>query len=162
MGSRAAQVTKQSVASILERQTGFLLQLAHQGARRLFNGALEPLKIQAKHLGVLMALSDDESLTQVQLAKRLELDKSSMVLIVDELERLELANRHTHPNDRRAYVLEITGRGRRVVGAAKKIAVAADREIFAGLSPNERSLLDRALSIVIANCLASSKASETR
>jgi DNA-binding MarR family transcriptional regulator len=139
-------------ASALEQQTGFLLQLAHQGARRVFNAALDPLKIQAKHLGVLMALCGGESLTQIQLANRLELDKSSVVLIVDDLERLELAHRRVHPNDRRAYVLEITSRGRRIVSEAKQIAFVVDREIFAGLSRNDRVRLDRALSRIAQNC----------
>jgi DNA-binding MarR family transcriptional regulator len=148
-GSKRIDVTT------LEQQTGFLLQLAHQAARRVFNEGLSPLKIQAKHLGVLMALCGGESLTQIQLANRLELDKSSVVLIVDELERLQLAHRRVHPNDRRAHVLEITSRGRRVVSEAKQIAIVADKQIFAGLTRNDRVRLDGALSRIAQNCLAS-------
>jgi DNA-binding MarR family transcriptional regulator len=145
-------------AGTLEHQTGFLLQLAHQGARRVFNEGLDALKIQAKHLSVLMALCGGEPLTQIQLAKRLELDKSSTVLIVDDLERLELAQRCHHPKDRRANVLEITRKGRRVVSDAKQIAAAVDRTVFAGLSRSVRRRLDQALSRIVANCQASRKA----
>jgi MarR family transcriptional regulator, lower aerobic nicotinate degradation pathway regulator len=151
---KADATSKRADAATLEQQTGFLLQLAHQGARRVFNEALKRLEIQAKHLGVLMALCSGEPLTQIQLANRLELDKSSVVLIVDDLERLELAHRRVHPNDRRAHVLEITSKGRGVVSKAKQIAIAVDRHIFAGLSRSDRVRLDQALSAIVQNCHA--------
>jgi DNA-binding MarR family transcriptional regulator len=144
----------QTDSSSLAQQAGFLLQLAHQGARRVFNEALGPLNIQAKHLGVLMALGGKEALSQIQISRRLELDKSSVVLIVDDLERLGFAQRKANPNDRRAHVLEITTSGQQVVSKARQIAIAADEAIFAGLSARDRINLDRALSTVIRNCAA--------
>jgi DNA-binding MarR family transcriptional regulator len=136
----------------LEQQTGFLLQLAHQSARRVFNKALEPLNIQAKHLGVLAAVAGNRSFSQKQVANHLELDKSSVVLIVDDLERLKLAQRRKYPNDRRAHALQITEKGRRLVNEAAKIAAEVDRKIFAGLSPPGRRRLDEALLRIIRNC----------
>lgn len=135
-----------------DQRTGFLLQWAHQRSRRAFNQALRALKIEARHLGVLSLLADRPGLNQKQLVEQLELDKSAVVLILDDLERLGLAARFPHPRDRRAHTLQITGKGRKHLGAANRISVPLGRAIFAGLTREERKTLDRALLRIISNC----------
>lgn len=84
--------------------------------------------------------------------KQLELDKSSVVLIIDDLERLGLAKRCPDPQDRRAHAVQITEQGRKSLRAAQRIAERLGRKIFAGLSQNERKLLDLAVWRIIRNC----------
>jgi MarR family transcriptional regulator, lower aerobic nicotinate degradation pathway regulator len=139
----------------IDQQTTFLLQWAHRRALRAFNSALRPLQIEARHLGALMALeATGVPLHQKQLAAQLELDKSSVVLIMDDLERLRMAQRRRDPRDRRAHVLGITDRGRECLGQAQTIAEQLSRTILAGISQTERKRLDAALWRIIRNCQA--------
>ncbi len=133
-------------------RTGFLLQWAHQRTRRAFNEALRPLNIETRHFGVLTALAAQGVLNQKQFVEQLELDKSSVVLIVDDLERLGLVRRGPDPHDRRAHAVQITDEGRKCVDTAQEIAVRLGRKIFAGLSRSEREQLDRSLWRIIRNC----------
>jgi MarR family transcriptional regulator, lower aerobic nicotinate degradation pathway regulator len=137
-----------------DQRTGALLQSAHQWTRRLFNDALRPTGIETRHLGVLTALSSGEELNQKQLVDRLELDKSAVVLILDDLERLGLAQRQRNPRDRRAHTLQLTEDGRRRLRTAQEIATGLGRKVFAGLTKSDRERLDRILSQIIENCRA--------
>jgi DNA-binding MarR family transcriptional regulator len=134
------------------QQTGFLLQWAHQRAKNIFNAKLGPLRIETRHLGVLMLLAASPGLNQKEVVEQLELDKSSVVLILDDLERLGLAKRLPNPRDRRAHTLQITARGRARLTAAKRTAARLGRDIFAGLTSKQRRDLDRALARIITNC----------
>ena len=67
-------------------------------------------------------------MNQRALVGRLQLDKSSMVYVIDELERQGLAERRRDPRDRRSYQVSITDAGRdRVAAAAAATAVVMDR-----------------------------------
>ena len=51
-------------------------------------------------------------LTQIQLAERCALDKTTMVVTVDELEKAGLAERRPSPTDRRARIIAVTDAGK--------------------------------------------------
>ena len=134
------------------QRTGALLQWAHQWTRRVFNEALQPIGIETRHLGVLTALASGGELNQKQLVERLDLDKSAVVLILDDLERLALAQRRPDPRDRRAHAVRITEEGRERLASAQEIAVRLGRKVFSGLTRSDREQLDRALSRIVRNC----------
>jgi MarR family transcriptional regulator for hemolysin len=61
--------------------------------------------------------------TQIQLAEQCALDKTTMVVTLDGLERAGLAERRPSPTDRRARIVAVTeagaGRLRRVAGVTR-------------------------------------------
>lgn len=152
MRERLTEFSAGSFFAAPDQRTGFLLQQAHQRTRRAFNEALRALQIETRHLGVLTALAGDNALNQKQLVEQLDLDKSAVVLIVDDLERLGLARRRPAPRDRRAHSVQITERGRQRLKRAQRIAVRLGRRIFRGLNHDERRQLDRVLLQIIQNC----------
>ena len=88
------------VSEVLERaaqETGFLLQRSHRRLRTSLIEALKPLNLAIGHVAVLGLLSTRGDLTQQQLLEILEADKSSMVYLIDELERQGLAERRPVP-----------------------------------------------------------------
>ena len=113
-------------------ETAFLLQRGHRRLRAAISEALRPWSLNMGHLGVLGLLYSRGSLSQQQLIELLEIDKSSMVYLVDELERQELAERRPAPGDRRAYAVELTARGR---ARLAEVGVAVERVQEAFLSP---------------------------
>ncbi|BCJ33532.1 hypothetical protein Athai_10350 [Actinocatenispora thailandica] len=131
----------------LDAALGNQLYLAHRYARAAANRALRDHGVELRHLGVLGALAEDGPLSQRALVDRLQLDKSSMVLIVDELERQGLAERRRNERDRRSYAVHLTAAGRDRLAAAVHATDAVLAELFAPLSTAEREqlheLLDR-------------------
>jgi DNA-binding MarR family transcriptional regulator len=115
------QELKRYDSTLLRENVGFLLQLAHRRIQRELNRELLPLQLEARHLAVL-ALIRDHPLTQRGLIDRLEIDKSSAVYIVDDLERLGLATREPDANDRRANAVQITRKGRKLFADGLEIS----------------------------------------
>jgi DNA-binding MarR family transcriptional regulator len=84
------------------------------------NEALRPIDLAIAHVGVLGLLSARGDLSQQQLIEILEVDKSSMVYLIDELEKQGLAERRPAPRDRRAHAVHLTQAGRQRLVAAGK------------------------------------------
>jgi DNA-binding MarR family transcriptional regulator len=102
--------------------------------------ALEDLGVSPRaHCVLSAAMSGDH--TQTELARMVGLDKTTMVVTLDELESAGLAERKPSKTDRRARVIGVTKTGERKVREAEAIAngiradvldvlPAADREVF--------------------------------
>jgi MarR family transcriptional regulator, transcriptional regulator for hemolysin len=76
--------------------------------------------------------------TQTQLAELCALDKTTMVVTLDELERAGLAQRLPSTADRRAHVVAVTDAGRRKVADADAIVRRIYADVLAALPPTER------------------------
>src|SRR5689334_7205576 len=74
--------------------------------------ALEGLGISPRAHAVRAAAASGER-TQTELARTVGLDKTTMVVTLDELEAAGLAARRPSPTDRRARVIAVTKAGRR-------------------------------------------------
>jgi DNA-binding MarR family transcriptional regulator len=120
---------------------GLLLRLAHRRAATAFTGALQPLGVDLRHVGVLRILHGLGPRSQRQLIDALGSDKSAMVRTVDDLERLGLVWRAAAVGDRRAYAVELTPAGRDLLGDAEEIVGRVGAELLAGLSEMEREAL---------------------
>src|SRR6266545_4000679 len=82
--------------------------------------ALEGLGVSPRaHCVLSAALSGDR--TQTELARRVGLDKTTMVVTLDELESAGLAERKPSKTDRRARVVGVTKAGERKVREAEAI-----------------------------------------
>src|SRR6267154_5355249 len=89
----------------------WLLYKAHWALAAELAAALEPLGVSARGYHVLQAALSGEH-TQTELAAIVGLDKTTMVVTVDELERAGLAERRHSPRDRRARIVSVTAAGR--------------------------------------------------
>jgi DNA-binding MarR family transcriptional regulator len=93
--------------------------------------------IQTRLLGVLR----DRKPTMNELAKLLELDKSSVTGLVDRAERRGLVVRVPSTADRRVVLVSLTARGRSFVSQASAAFEADVAGLLGCLSPSERSAL---------------------
>jgi DNA-binding MarR family transcriptional regulator len=69
--------------------------------------------------------------------------------VVDELERLGLVERRRNHDDRRAYSLRATARGRRVLRQAEEAAKRAEDEFLAPIPADDRRRLKEFLRTLI-------------
>ncbi|WP_165987412.1 MarR family winged helix-turn-helix transcriptional regulator [Streptomyces sp. YIM 98790] len=92
--------------------------------------------------------------TQIQLAEIADLDKTTMVTTVDELERAGLAERQPSRTDRRARIIRVTPAGERAVAEGTRIADRVHGEVLQALEPGDREPFLRALTTLTGGLLA--------
>ncbi|WP_169739675.1 MarR family winged helix-turn-helix transcriptional regulator [Amycolatopsis taiwanensis] len=129
----------------LEVRLGGQLYLAHRYARAAANHALRKYQLDLRHLGVLGYLAEDGPTSQRMLVDRLQMDKSSMVYVIDELERQGLADRRKDERDRRSYAVHITAKGRERLAAAMETTGDAMAELLVPFSVAEQRHLHELL-----------------
>src|SRR2546421_2753964 len=139
MAKRSPPGAPPEVLAVAEQDTGFLLQRAHRRLRLALNDALGPLDLGIAHVAVLGLLSVRGDLSQRQLIEIMDADKSTMVYLVDTLERHGLAERRPDPTDRRAYAVHLTETGRRRLVQAGEIVRRVENDFLAPLSAGERA-----------------------
>jgi DNA-binding MarR family transcriptional regulator len=135
---------------VVTRRLGYLLKHAQQRMSELTEAALAPLGINGRELGVLNVLMGREPGSQQQAAQRLGIDRTTMVAVLDTLERKGLVSRHPHADDRRRNVVELTENGVRTVTAANAASEAAEQELMAVLTEDDRRHLRASLQAVVA------------
>jgi MarR family transcriptional regulator, transcriptional regulator for hemolysin len=77
-------------------------------------------------------------LTQSQVAELCALDKTTMVVTMDELERAGLAERRPSSTDRRARIIAVTKAGERSVAEANAIVERIYAEVLGALPAGQR------------------------
>jgi DNA-binding MarR family transcriptional regulator len=127
------------------RQTGFLLQRAHRRLRLAHSEALRHLDLGIAHVAVMGLLAERGDLSQRQLIELMDADKSTMVYLIDQLEKQGLAERRDNPQDRRAYSVHLTELGRRRLAETGEIVRRVEDDMLAPLSASERKTLDTLL-----------------
>ena len=131
----------------------WLLYRAHWALASELAAALAPLGVSARGYHVLRGALSGEH-TQTELAEMVGLDKTTMVVALDELERAGLAKRHPSPEDRRARIVVVTAAGRRKVAEADKVKERVQAEVLGELSAQEGEALMDALAKLVEGRLA--------
>ena len=135
-----------------------LAHAAHVLATRM-TAAFAEIGITPRDYCVLYHAAAAE-LTQIELARVSDLDKTTMVVTLDELEAAGHAERRPSRADRRARVVVVTDEGRRLVAAGHQIADRVHREVLAELAPASRQVFMDSLAALVAGLLAEPAESE--
>jgi DNA-binding MarR family transcriptional regulator len=128
---------------------GPLLGRAHEAHRAQAAAALAPLGLSPKGLGALTVLAADGPLAQLRLAERQGIDRTTMVAVIDELERLGAVERRRDPRDRRRYALDVTARGRELLERGTATVVATEQAFLEPLAASDRERLKAMLRSLI-------------
>ena len=131
----------------------WLLSRASYTLTTELTAALENLGISPRAHAVLAAAAGGEH-TQTELARTVGLDKTTMVVTLDELEAAGLAERRPSPTDRRARVIAVTKAGRRRLGEAEAIGDGIREDVLSALRPGEREAFVGALTRLVGDRLA--------
>lgn len=153
VNSQAPQATEAEQPQCFAGNLAWLLYKAHWALAAELAAALAPLDVSARGYHVLRAAMSGEH-TQTELADIVGLDKTTMVVTVDELEQAGLAERHPVPHDRRARSISVTPAGRRKVAQAEKVKERVQADVLSDLSPQDTSALIHALGRLVEGRLA--------
>ena len=149
-------------ASVPTRTVADLSHLLSQASHVLTTqmaAAFAETEITPREYCVLFHAQDAER-TQIQLAKISDLDKTTMVVTVDELEKAGLAERRPSTTDRRARIIAVTEAGERAVADGTRVADRVHREVLAALPEDQRDLFVGILTRLVDGRLSTPAASE--
>jgi DNA-binding MarR family transcriptional regulator len=118
--------------------------------------ALSPLGLRPRHLVALTVLRDHAGATQQNLSRILQIDRTNLVGLLNELERDGLIERRRAEADRRRHTVELTQLGSERLAEAEFALAAAEDEVLGALDEAQREtlyeLLQHASSRYAANC----------
>jgi DNA-binding MarR family transcriptional regulator len=103
--------------------------------------ALESIGLTPALFAVLNYLRGRDGAIQQQIGSAMGIDPSTMVSLVDQLERAGFAKRRPHAQDRRAREILVTPTGRRTLKRARELAESVESNVLRGLSAAERGEL---------------------
>jgi DNA-binding MarR family transcriptional regulator len=98
---------------------GFHIRLAHGAVYRHFMLSFRRLGLTQKQVSVLWLVSDHPGIAQTELAKRLQLDRATVMAIVNRLSARRLLVRGKSASDRRKQALKLLAGGTRLLREAK-------------------------------------------
>jgi DNA-binding MarR family transcriptional regulator len=138
-----------SIPESLADQVGYLLSKAHLRVHVSANEALAPLGLTVKHYGLLTLLVHEGPVSQGRLGEVMRIDRTTMVALIDDLERAGHVDRTRNPEDRRAYALSATVAGKRIQRSAATLMERIQDEALSPLSTGERRELRRMLRAIV-------------
>ncbi|GAA2728331.1 MarR family winged helix-turn-helix transcriptional regulator [Actinocorallia aurantiaca] len=122
----------------------YLLDHTGHVLRTQMAAALSEIGLTARMHCVLVHALEEER-TQIQLAEIGDMDKTTMVVTVDALEKAGLAERRPSGTDRRARIIAVTEKGAELAHRSQEIVDGVHRAALGSLSGEEREVLLRAL-----------------
>jgi MarR family transcriptional regulator, lower aerobic nicotinate degradation pathway regulator len=116
-----------------------MLYWVTHSAGQFYARAVATVGLTPPQVAILQLLSLEGPLVQARLADRLQINKATMVPLLNELEAQHLVVRQPHPTDKRAFIVSLTQAGHERAAAVARVNQAADQIFFAALTPDERA-----------------------
>ncbi|MFD5323649.1 MarR family winged helix-turn-helix transcriptional regulator [Streptomyces sp. NPDC127092] len=131
-----------------EPDLSYLLDHTSHVLRTQMAARLAEIGLTARMHCVLVHALEEER-TQAQLAEIGDMDKTTMVVTVDALEKAGLAERRPSSSDRRARIIAVTEEGAEVAARSQKIVDEVHASALGSLPDDERETLVRALNRLV-------------
>ena len=134
------------LVSSLHSYIGFEVRRTHLALARKFGEIFSDVELKSGQFSILAAISEHPNQTQTVIAKQLGLDRSTMVPLLDVLQKKQLIERERDPNNRRAHILTITTKGKRVLNKSRPLIDEHETAVTKGITKLEKRQLLRLLS----------------
>jgi len=125
---------------ILPDLIGYQLRLAQLAVFRDFERTVGDLGVSPGRVGVLVLVNGNPGITQSRLAEAVGLDRSTLVPVLDDLERRGFVERRRGA-DRRTNGLSLTASGKQLLGRVKRRIASHERRMVSGMTEKERDQL---------------------
>jgi len=136
-----------SAPSRIRDQPTWLISRTYGRSHRLLTDgfASSGAGLRSYHYRLLAALEEGGPVGQADLGRGTSLDRSDVVNMLGELERLGLIERTVNPSNRRRNIVTITPAGIRQLQALDHVVEEIQERVLAPLSQNERRQLTNLL-----------------
>jgi MarR family transcriptional regulator, organic hydroperoxide resistance regulator len=130
---------------------GMLLRNADNAFNRVLRHKLAAHRVSFSEFQHLRQLWDEEGLTQVELSRRIGIERASSTAVIVSLLRKKLIRRSADPSDKRKVLVYPTARGAALRDRLWPCAIDTNTIAYAGLNQEDRRTLFRLLHRVTAN-----------
>lgn len=144
--------TKKRKGKSVELDQGLLPQLIGYQLRRAqfvvfseFQKIMADLDVTPGQYGVLTLIGRNPGLTQSALARAVGVERSTMVAVIDSLQKNKFVERRPSPVDRRSYALVLTEHGMKKLAELDPLVARHDEEVSAALTGEDKETLMRLL-----------------
>jgi MarR family transcriptional regulator, temperature-dependent positive regulator of motility len=134
----------------LSRSPIHLLHRASQCVGAIFQSEIAESELTPRQLVILIAISENEGLSQTRLVERTGVDRSTLADIVRRMQQKGLLQRRRTKEDARAYEVKLTDAGRRVLRRAQPVASRVDERLLQAVPEKHREQFLDALETVVA------------
>lgn len=131
---------------LLRQFVGYKLKRVYMHLRDDLAQTLEPMGLRIGTFSALGVVMESAGMSQTQLGRELNIKRSGVVVLVDELEQMGAIERQPVESDRRAYALHVTPAGRALWERAESAAIAHEDRLLADVPQEELDALHRLLS----------------
>lgn len=121
----------------LDDFVGYNLKRAYVIVSEDFRRALGEDGFAPRVFSAISLIVQFPNITQSELARKLGIERSGLVAIIDELESRGFVQRQAVPGDRRVQALAPTKDGRTAYLHAREVVRTHEERLFADLSPDE-------------------------
>lgn len=124
---------------------GYAMKRALSIVQADLSRVLSEFGLRAVSFSALSIIVGQPGLTQTELADALQIERSNLVALIDELAGRNLIIRAPVAQDRRRHALMPTAEGKTLATAARTAVEAHERAMFACLTASEQAELKRLL-----------------
>jgi len=128
---------------------GYFLRRAEVYAFQNFSAHLSADGISPGQLGVLLLVAANPGTNQTRIGKTIGIDRSTLVTIIDTMEKRGLIRREPSPTDRRSHALFLSDDGDRFLADIRPRLLTHEAEIARNLSKTELATLKDLLRRVV-------------
>lgn len=122
---------------LLPKLVGYQLRMAQIALFRDFAGGPGVHEVTPGLFGVLVIIEANPDLKQSELARATHLDRSTVVTIIDNLERRGLVERRAALHDRRSNALRLTEAGGNLLRQLKRKVTQHEKRLLQNFSATE-------------------------
>ncbi|MBV8631027.1 MAG: MarR family transcriptional regulator [Silvibacterium sp.] len=108
----------------LATSIGFALRMASFATTQRFHEAMRAFDLRPAQFGTLVLIAANPGVRQRDLSEALRIEKANFAGLLDNLERRNLVERRSEPEDRRRYAIHLTRDGQ---GLLRRACRAHDR-----------------------------------
>ena len=153
MLSEPATMSTDGQGSFLDEtdEFAFLLEEVPRVLRKAFDEAIAQFGLSRTQWRALAYLIKTEGMTQTELAQCLELERATIGLTIDHLEKLEFVERRAAEDDRRVWRIFLRPKAIEIIPELRKEADAVYRKMFKGISSANIAIIRTALEKMVGN-----------
>lgn len=125
----------------IDEIVGFHIRLAHGAVYRHFTEAFSELDLTQKQVSVLWLIDDHPDIAQADIGRRLQIDRATIMAIVNRLQKRGYVERGSSTEDRRRQTLHLTKTGHQALVSARGAILEHEKWLKSRFSPAETALL---------------------
>ncbi|PLX39128.1 MAG: transcriptional regulator [Hyphomicrobiales bacterium] len=126
---------------VLREFVGYNVKRAYMALQPAAQAGMAEYDLRVPSFSCLSVIVANPGIAPSELAECLKMERSNIVVVIDELESRELVNRTKSTKDRRRYALSATMRGRRLHEKAVAAIHRRENHLLRSLSAEEQATL---------------------